>query len=203
MRKQLKKWILLSIMLCGINQMYAQSWGNIFNKAKKEVLGKTTITEKKIVGSWVYNNAACELDGDGQMDGISGSIASLAVEEKMNDYFQKIGIISGIAQFVFKEDGTFSNILKDKTLTGTYTLDLTTNNITFIYDLAKLKGKAFTTHVSMSSNNELKLLFNAKKLADLASKVADYSKNTTLQLASSLANEYEEILLGVNLTRKQ
>ena len=57
-----------------------------------------------------------------------GEIAAKEVEEKLQTIYDKIGL-AGI-KYIFKEDGTYSYILKKRTVSGTYVFDDEAKTIT-------------------------------------------------------------------------
>lgn len=202
-----KNWFLCAAV-CGILSMsdatYGQSLKDILNSstvknAVTAVTGGKTLTTDNLTGTWTYANPAIQLESDNTLKNVAGSVASSGIEEKLQEYCAKVGIVEGSFTYTFNSDGSFTNVLKNRTLSGTYTLNSDDNTLVLNY-ASKLNLAKMTANVVLS-DDQLSLLFNADKLLDFLSKLSSISSNSTLQTLSSLAEQYDGMMMGFELKK--
>ena len=131
----------------------------------------------------------------------AAGVAAGQVEDKLDGYVQKIGIKPGAFGFTFSEDNTFTTTFKGKNIPGTYTLDEQAKTLTLTYGKTSfMKGFTMTATVNITTS-QLDLMFNADKLLDFIGKVSATSKNATLSAISAVAEQYDGMKLGFELTK--
>ena len=198
--------IVIVALLSFSNATYCQSLKDILNssavkEAVTSVTGGKKLTVENLSGSWTYTNPAIQLEGDNALKNVAGSVASAEMEKKLKEYCAKAGIVEGAFKYTFNNDSTFTNVLKGRTLKGTYSFNADEKTIELHYGKSgKFKMTTLTAHVVLS-NNELSLLFNADKLLDFITKASAVSQNTTLQAINKLASQYEGMLMGFELKK--
>lgn len=205
------KRILVCGFVCGLTCMS----GNLYGQSIKDILNSSTVkeavstlTDKKnlttqdLQGKWLYLNSACQLKSDNILKGAGGSLITSQIEKKIDNACSKAGITQGTFSYTFNSDSTFTNtIAKGKPLNGTYTLDPETKILTLRYAVGK-KLTITTLEATVRKNdNCLTLLFNADKLLKLLSMVSASSSNTTLKAINKLADEYDGVMLGFDMTK--
>lgn len=205
----MRRFIYFGMTLCGLSLMPAtmngQSLKDILKSdavknAVTSVTGGQAVTAEHLRGTWVYEHPALRLEGDNALKNVAGSLASTEVENKLKEYCEKVGIVEGVFNYVFNEDGTFTSALKRGSLKGTYTVNEAEKSVTFQYTIAG-KSLGFTTMTAdaILAGDELTLLFNADKLLSFLSTVSSITGSSTLQAINKLASEYDGMQVGFQL----
>lgn len=202
--KQLKFFIVCACaLLLTTNTAQAQSWKDLFNSETiskavdtvKEITGTNVVND--ITGTWVYNGTAVQFESDNLLNKAGGAVAASTVESKLDEQLAKIGIKAGATSFTFNEDGSFSSLIGKRTVKGTYTYDSSTSTLNLKY--AGLVG--MNSAVSGSSST-ISLLFDADKLLQLVTFLGSKVNNTTIKTISTLAESYDGMKLGLEMTKK-
>ena len=199
--------ILMAGALCLAGQTAsAQSLGDILkkvtgNETVKNVVETVTGTTLPVdvKGTWTYSGTAVKFESEDLLKSTAASLAASQVEDKLDSYVAKVGIKAGTFSFTFNEDKTFSATVKGKSFNGTYTIseDYKTMSLQF----GKTIGlKPFTATISATSG-QLDLLFQADKLLELLGKLTSTSSNSTLKTIGSLVNQYDGMMLGLELKK--
>ena len=207
--KMKKNWV-LGVAVCGIlsvsDAAYGQSIKDILNSAAVKdavtaVTGGKKLTVENLAGTWTYVNPGIQLEGDNALKNVAASVAASEMENNLKEYFAKVGIVEGAFNYTFNSDSTFTNVLKGKTLKGTYSFNPDEKTMELHYGkIGKSKLTTMTAHVVLS-NDGLSLLFDADKLLDFLTKLSAVSKNTTLQTLNKLASQYDGMMLGFELKK--
>ena len=207
--KMKKNWV-LGVAVCGIlsvsDAAYGQSIKDILNSAAVKdavtaVTGGKKLTVENLAGTWTYVNPGIQLEGDNALKNVAASVAASEMEKKLKEYCAKVGIVEGAFNYTFNSDSTFTNVLKGKTLKGTYSFNPDEKTMELHYGkIGKSKLTTMTAHVVLS-NDEPSLLFDADKLLDFLTKLSAVSKNTTLQALNKLASQYDGMMLGFELKK--
>ena len=207
--KTIFRIIFASIMMCGLcGSVEAQTLKDLLKKAAgssavQEVVESVTgiSLQADIKGTWDYSGVAVKLVSEDLLKSAAAGVAAGQVEDKLDGYVQKIGIKPGAFGFTFSEDNTFTTTFKGKNIPGTYTLDEQAKTLTLTYGKTSfMKGFTMTATVNITSS-QLDLMFNADKLLDFIGKVSATSKNATLSAISAVAEQYDGMKLGFELTK--
>ena len=199
--------ILMAGALCLAGQTAsAQSLGDILkkvtgNETVKNVVETVTGTTLPVdvKGTWTYSGTAVKFESDDLLKSTAASLAASQVEDKLDSYISKVGIKAGTFSFTFNEDKTFSATVKGKSFNGTYTVSEDYNTMSLQF--GKTIGlKPFTATISATSG-QLDLLFQADKLLELLGKLTSTSSNSTLKTIGSLVNQYDGMMLGLELKK--
>lgn len=175
----------------------AQSLKDLLGKATEVVQAVTGTGSVNMEGTWVYSGSSIEFESDNLLSKAGGSVAANAAEKKLNEYLTKVGIKEGNTKFAFAQDSTFTVTWNGKVKKGTYSYDASTKKVTLAF------GKLLTIHPKLTAtNSELDLLFEADKLLKLITYLTSKSGNSTLQGISSLANNYDGMLMGLALKKE-
>ncbi len=180
-------------------QTHAQSLKDLFSKENVEkvvstVTGKSTVSME---GTWNFSGSAVEFESDNLLQKAGGAVAASAVESKLDEQLEKIGIKEGELSFTFNADSTFQAQMGSKSLSGTYSYDDSSQNVGLkISKLINLSAKVNCT------SSQMDLLFDADKLLSLITAISSKSSNTTLQTISSLAESYDGMMLGLALEKQ-
>lgn len=203
----MKKIIILLAAVCFVGQTAsAQTLKDLLKKATsnetvknvvESVTGTTLPVDVK--GTWTYSGTAVKFESEDLLKSTAASLAATQVEDKLDEYVQKVGIKAGTFSFTFNEDKTFTATVKGKKFNGTYTVseDYKTMSLQFGKAIAL---KPFTASISATST-QLDLLFQADKLLELLEKLTASSNNTALKTVSTIAGQYDGMQLGLELTK--
>lgn len=199
--------ILMAGALCLAGQTAsAQSLGDILkkvtgNETVKNVVETVTGTTLPVdvKGTWTYSGTAVKFESDDLLKSTAASLAASQVEDKLDSYAANIGIKAGTFSFTFNEDKTFSATVKGKSFNGTYTVSEDYKTISLQFGKA-IGLKPFTATISATSG-QLDLLFQADKLLELLGKLTSTSGNSTLKTIGSLVNQYDGMMLGLELKK--
>ena len=117
-------------------------------------------------------------------------------ENKLNGQLTKVGIKEGQMSFTFNADSTFTSTVGKKKLSGTYSYNASTKQV----DLKYLKLLNLHAKVNCTSNS-MDLLFNSDKLLKLMTFLGSKTNSTALKTVSSLAENYDGMMLGFGLKK--
>lgn len=199
MRKNILSIAFMALFMLMATNSYAQSWADLFNKDNiSKVVNALTGTEATIdmTGTWNYKGSAVEFESENLLMKAGGSAAATMAENKLDEQLSKIGIRDGQMSFTFNADSTFVSTVGKKKLNGTYSYDAANKQVTLKYlRLLNLNAKVNCT------SNSMDLLFNSDKLLKLIAFIGSKSSNTALKTVSSLAENYDGMMLGFQLTK--
>lgn len=197
-RRTLSGLLLVAAALLCATDAQAQSLKDLFNKEniEKVVNAVTDKNTASMEGTWTYTGSALAFESDNLLQQAGGAVAASAVEKKLNDFLQRIGIQSGQMSFTFAADSTFQTTIKGKTMKGTYSYDQSTKK-------AQLKfSKLLNINTTVNcTSQQMELLFPSDRLLDLLTFLASKSNNATLQSIGSLAESYDGMMLGFTLEK--
>ena len=187
MKKNFLSATLMVVFMLTATNSRAQSWADLLNKDN---------ISKVMTGTWSYKSSAVEFESDNLLMKAGGAAAATMAENKLNEQLSKIGIKDGQMSFTFNADSTFTSTVGKKTLKGTYSYNASTKQV----DLKYLRLLNLHAKVNCSSNS-LELLFNSDKLLKLMAFIGSKSNSTALKTVSSLADNYDGMMLGFELAK--
>ena len=182
MKKNIVSLAFMAVFLLMATNSQAQSWKDLLNKDNiSKVVNAITGTPETIdmTGTWSYKGSAVEFES-----------------ENLDEQLSKVGIKAGQMNFTFNADSTFTSTVGKKTLKGTYSYDASAKQV----DLKFLKLLNLHAKVNCSSSS-LELLFNSDKLLKLLAFIGSKSNSTALKTVSSLADNYDGMMLGFELSK--
>ena len=176
----------------------AQSLSDIFGKLENAISTATGKNTAGMEGTWSYSGPAIEFKSDDLLSKAGGAVAATATEKKLNEQLVKYGIEPGELSFTFNADSTFNAKLGSKTLSGTYSYDSSSKKA----NLKVAKLLRLNAQVNCTSTN-LDLLFDADKLFQLITYLSSKSSNSTLNTLSTLAQNYDGMMLGLSMSKAE
>ena len=199
------KFLLLGLMLTVSTAVSAQDWKSVLsgvvNKVEETV---SKVNESvSIVGTWKYTAPDCKFQSDDLLSKAGGEVAAKKVEEQMSNYLSKLGFNENTV-YVFNADSTYTSTVAGRTVSGTYSYNKDTNEMT----LKTKIGLKMTAQVSTSLLNggSMSLLFKADKLMSLAQTVtgavAGKSSNATITTLNTVLSQYDGLLLGFEMKKQ-
>lgn len=162
------------------------------------LLTNGTASANTIVGTWKYAEPTVQFQSENLLAQAGGAIAGSAIVNKINPYYEKVGIKNGIMSATFNEDKTCSVVLNGKTITGTYTYDSAANKLQIN---SQLGIKLLTAYVTLSAN-QMALTFDSSKVLTLVTALGANSNNSTLSTISNLAGSYNGMKTGFLFNRQ-
>ena len=192
MKKNIVSLAFMAVFLLMATNSQAQSWKDLLNKDNiSKVVNAITGTPETIdmTGTWNYKGSAVEFESENLLMKAGGAAAATMAENKLDEQLSKVG-------FTFNADSTFTSTVGKKTLKGTYSYDASAKQV----DLKFLKLLNLHAKVNCSSSS-LELLFNSDKLLKLLAFIGSKSNSTALKTVSSLADNYDGMMLGFELSK--
>ena len=188
MKKNIVSLAFMAVFLLMATNSQAQSWKDLLNKDNiSKVVNAITGTPETIDMTGTWNNLLMKA---------GGAAAATMAENKLDEQLSKVGIKAGQMNFTFNADSTFTSTVGKKTLKGTYSYDASAKQV----DLKFLKLLNLHAKVNCSSSS-LELLFNSDKLLKLLAFIGSKSNSTALKTVSSLADNYDGMMLGFELSK--
>lgn len=212
MKKIMLKAAALCLMLmCGVNADAQLNLGNIVGSvlngssssdASNVISNLTSVfssskqaSKESIVGTWEYEEPAIVLHSDNVLTNAAAKIAANSLEKKLQNQLSKYGIKKGSLKFTFKEDGTFTETLGKKTMTGNWQVKDSKLLITYL----GIRQQAITTQLS---GKKLLFVTDASKILSLMKSLSKTSTNSGLQTISSLMKSVDGMQAGLTLVKK-
>lgn len=172
---------------------------NTLNNLLSSFLGGVAINEQTLYGTWTYQGVDVAFESENFLAKAGGAVAAGTVETKIEEQLQKYGIKPGVARFTFNQDKTFTANLGGKNVSGTYTYDPATRQLT----LSAAFGLFNQTATVGTSGRGISLLFPADKLLSLVSTASSLlgQSSGTLSTLSSLVGNYKGMQIGLELSK--
>lgn len=184
----------LSDILGGNKTGTMQTIGNML----EGIFTKSNLTLADIVGTYESSGPAVTFKSDNFLQKAGGIAGASALETKLQPYFEKYGFIG--MPLVINEDGTFNWTVKGIILSGTVEPNTEEGTFTFNLTVGKLmKLGSFKAYVEKTGNN-IKLMFDAKKLKQLISTVGKVSGISIAKTLGSLLDSYDGACIGFKMT---
>lgn len=184
------------IVFSGLSTGRAQDLKSLLTGVAKAVAGDKLTTAQTIIGTWSFVGPDCRFESDNLLAQAGGEAASVQIEKKLATVYDKLGLAG--SQYVFNSDGTYSFVHGTRSSEGSYTFDAEAKTITMTTKL----GLSFKAHVTVTGTS-MSLLFNADKLMTVLKTVMGLAGkvNNTASTVSSLAQNYDGLLLGFELKK--
>jgi hypothetical protein len=163
-----------------------QTVGNVLTS----VLGLDKLTKKSLVGTWTYYQPGCAFTSENLLAQAGGEVAATEVRNKLQPYYQTVGINSATTKIVFNEDGTFQATFAGKSLSGKWTFSEKDYKVTLSTLLLSLNCYA------KKNANGIGLLFESTKLLTLLQTISAMSGNKTLQTVGDISKSYNGLRIG-------
>lgn len=157
----------------------------------------TTLSEKKLAGTWNYTGADCAFESENFLAKAGGAVAAQKINSELNTQLAKVGIKQGSCSFTFNEDKTYSATIGGRHISGEYTLDATHKTVKMTY----LGGLgSMTPHIALKGG-KLSLLLDSDKLLNLVKTISALSNNSSIKTVSTLLGNYDGMYIGIQLQK--
>lgn len=156
-----------------------------------------------LAGTWTYTGSAVSLTGKTALAQVGAAAAQSTIQEKVDGYLAKVGVVSGSMVFTFTSDNNFTCQVKGKTLSGTWAYDSKTNGIHLYF--GKVMKYLQMDGVLKVTSTGCQMLFTADKFLEFSktmlAAVKTKNASSTLDTISALLENYEGLYIGFNLTK--
>lgn len=166
-----------------------QNLTTVFSKEKQA-------SKNNIVGTWSYTEPAIVLNSGNFLSNAAYKIAANKIENKLQSYLTQYGIKPGTFVITFKEDGTFTETLKGKEMSGKWEIQ----NEKLLLTIGKVKAVKITTQIS---GKEMQLVTDATKLLNMFQSFGANSSNSSIKTAAALLKGVKEMQAGITLKRQK
>lgn len=173
--------------------LLTSSLGNLLGA----LTGGSTVSQSDLIGTWKYKGADCVFKTENFLMKAGGEVAATQVETKVNEYLTKFGLTGSQFAFTFNQDGTYTAIIKGRTLQGNYSFDAQSSKVTLTY----LNGLGTISPQVAKNGNTISLLYEADALMNFLTKISANSTNTTISTLSTLLKSYDGMLIGWELQK--
>ena len=193
----LAAFVCLAMASCGnMNQVLsAMTNGTGVVNAISSVIGLDKVKAQNLIGSWKYSAPGCAFTSENLLAKAGGEVAAVQIEEKLQPYYQQVGLSANNTFITFNEDGTFSSKIAGTPFSGNYTFDEATQKIT-------LKGLLLSENCYAKKEvNGISILFEAKKLLTVLQTMSAMSGNKDLQTIGDLSKNYDGVRVGFDMKR--
>lgn len=187
---------ILGAVLGGNSNSSSSAGSSIINGILNNVIGSGTFSKQDLCAhTWKYSKPGCAFISENLLAKAGGEIAANKVEEKLGEYYSKFGFSGSNTYFTFKTDGTFAAKIDGKSWQGNYTFDEKTHAIQMKGLILSMSGYATKTA------NGISLLFDQKKLLNLIKTIGSLKGNSTLSALGTIANNYDGMRVGFEMTK--
>ncbi len=185
------------LVSCGnVSQvMSAMGNGTGIANAVKSVIGLDKVKAQNLIGDWKYKGPGCAFTSENLLAKAGGEVAAVQIEEKLLPYYQQFNISADNTFISFKEGNKFTAKIVGAPLSGSYTFDEATQEIT-------LKTFLFSTSCyAKKETGGISILFEAKKLLTILQTVSAMSGNKDIQTIGDLSKKYDGVRIGFDLNK--
>lgn len=177
------------------NILGAVTNGQTISNVLTSIIGADKLTEQQIVGKWNYYQPGVAFTSENLLAKAGGEVAATSVKEKLQSYYKTAGVTSSNTYFQFNSDKSFKASLRGIPVSGTWTYNQSTTQIT-------LQSLLFTINANVKgSTNGLSLLFESKKLLSIFQLLASKSGNQTIGAIGDISKNYDGVRIGFEMSK--
>ena len=152
-------------------------------------------SKNNIIGTWSYTEPAIVFTSDNILAKAASKVAANKLENKLQQYLTRYGIKPGTFSMTFKEDGTYTRTLNDRTAQGTWTVQ----DSKLMLTIAGIKTIAITTQID---GQDMQFVTDATKLLNLFKSFGAKSTNANIQTITSLMKSINGMQAGITLHKQ-
>jgi len=169
--------------------------GDLISSLTTVFSGSKQAKAQSIVGTWVYSEPAIVLDSEDLLSKAAYKLAANKLEQKLQSYLTNYGITPGTFTMTFNEDGTFTETLKGKTMSGQWKVVDSKLQLT----IATIQAVSITTQLD---GNNLQFVTDATKLLTMFKSFGANSTNSSLKTISSLLKGAKGMQAGITMKKQ-
>lgn len=170
--------------------------GGALGNIVEGVFTKTDLTVEDIVGEWTSTGSAVSFQSDNFLKKAGGSAAAGAVENKLDEYYNKFGLTGAV--LTVEKDGAFTLTIKRLPIKGT--LEVKSKGI-FKFNFSAgglMKLGSMDAYVEKTPSG-INVMFDADKIKKIMTLAATISGNSMVSTADKLLKEYDGICIGFKM----
>lgn len=170
---------------------------DVVTEVVNEVTGGTA-SEVLLPGTWSYTEPAVRLSSEDTLATAVAAAATSTLESRLQQAYDYVNIKPGSCSITFTSEGTFTQTLGSRTLSGTYTYDPETKLLVMEYSSTLLRLGSLTgyAHVGVDS---LEIVYDCSRLMDLLRALG--SRVQLLSSITSLAESYDGVMIGFSYSK--
>ena len=178
----------------GIDGNTVANAGNILGNIISTFGSGVSTNQSSLIGTWTYEKPCIQFESESLLAKAGGTLLANKVEEKLESYYQKLGIKAGNCKYVFEKDNTVKYTFGGRTYQGTYKFDSKKRQVSITSAL----GTTVTAYVSITGNH-MGLTFDASKLLTLLQSASAASSH--LGTISAISSSYSGMKAGVQFKK--
>lgn len=171
------------------------STGDLISTLTSVFSGDKQASKNQIVGTWTYTEPAILFESDNFLAKTGANLVADKLESKLQTYLTKYGIEAGVMTITFAEDGTFSENLKSRTISGTWAVEDSKLVLTY----GKIKPVSITTQVEGTT---MMIVTDATQLLNFMKTIGSKSTNTSISTITTLMKSIDGLQVGLTLVKK-
>jgi len=171
------------------NTSLGDATGGILGNLIASVTGSITTTQTNLIGTWSYAKPSVQFESESLLSQAGGTAIAQKVENKLQTYYNMVGIKPGKLVFKFEKDGKLTYSAGSVTREGTYVFNDADKTVT----IKTNAGTSFKAYVTVSGN-EMALTFEAGKMLELMNTLG--SRFQSLATITSLCKQYSGMKVG-------
>ncbi|MGL5318215.1 MAG: lipocalin-like domain-containing protein [Bacteroidales bacterium] len=145
-----------------------------------------------IQGEWIYKEASIDLVSSNKQANIGSQVLGKTLDNKLNEQLSRIGFKPDMMRITFEQDSTFQIRTEARTVTGSYSYDKNSNELTLI--MAKMVPLRIQVKV-LPSNVEF--LFEANGLLNLGKTIGGTLQIRALETLKLLLSNYQNMNIAM------
>lgn len=193
----MRKLLFTAVVLLVAASAAAQDWKDALKKIATTAVDEATdgkLTQYALAGTWNYTGPGVKFEGEDMAANLGAAALESTLTEKLEKAYALAGIQSGSGTFTFeKADSTFTAVLGNHNLSGTYDYNAETHVVTLHFAKGKLNLGSVEGHAYISGS-DLQLVFPVTRLVNLVTQLG--SKISSLATVTALLQKYENVYLG-------
>ena len=150
---------------------------------------------ENIVGTWSYAEPAIVFMSDNLLTKAAAKIAANKLEKKLQSYLTQYGFKPGSFTITFNEDGTFTETLNGKKMSGKWKVVDSKLQLTMI----GIKTVSITTQID---GKNMQCVTDATKLLNLFKSLGAKSTNSNIKTITSLMKSVNGMQAGITLKKQ-
>ena len=150
---------------------------------------------ENIVGTWSYAEPAIVFMSDNLLTKAAAKIAANKLEKKLQSYLTQYGFKPGSFTITFNEDGTFTETLNGKKMSGKWKVVDSKLQLTMV----GIKTVSITTQID---GKNMQCVTDATKLLNLFKSLGAKSTNSNIKTITSLMKSVNGMHAGITLKKQ-
>ena len=150
---------------------------------------------ENIVGTWSYAEPAIVFMSDNLLTKAAAKIAANKLEKKLQSYLTQYGFKPGSFTITFNEDGTFTETLNGKKMSGKWKVVDSKLQLTMV----GIKTVSITTQID---GKNMQCVTDATKLLNLFKSLGAKSTNSNIKTITSLMKSVNGMQAGITLHKQ-